>query len=144
MLEQTGPSHAPLFKVSVVVDGQQYVGTGKSKKLAKCNAAEAALRSFIQFPDNCKVISSNPSNNPKIDFTSDTFESGNKDAEIVEANNIKKNIVPKGPVMLLNELYPSSTYTCIENDGDIFARFKITVAIDGESFVGTGIVSVPV
>uniref|UniRef100_A0A182QTY8 A to I editase domain-containing protein n=1 Tax=Anopheles farauti TaxID=69004 RepID=A0A182QTY8_9DIPT len=48
---QTGPVHAPLFTISVVVDGQKFIGTGPSKKLARVAAAASALRSFIQFKD---------------------------------------------------------------------------------------------
>lgn len=68
------------------VDGQKYVGQGKSKKLARIDAASSALRDFIQFKDqqikngvigiNSRLssnslsgISSNLNNN--LDFTSD-------------------------------------------------------------------------
>lgn len=33
------------------VDGQKYIGQGKSKKLARIDAATSALRDFIQFKD---------------------------------------------------------------------------------------------
>lgn len=134
LLEQSGPSHAPIFTVAVNVNGQRYLGAGKSKKLAKCNAANAALRSFIQFPDNCKVIQNKTSNDATIDFTTDVFEPGKNHSETVP----KKNALPKGPVMLLNELYPSTKYECKENEGDVFSRFHITVNIGGECFIGTG------
>lgn len=35
----------------VQVDGQKYIGQGKSKKLARIDAATCALRDFIQFKD---------------------------------------------------------------------------------------------
>ncbi|KAL7030630.1 hypothetical protein ACKWTF_006732 [Chironomus riparius] len=37
--------------MSVLVDGQKYIGQGKSKKLARIDAATCALRDFIQFKD---------------------------------------------------------------------------------------------
>ncbi|KAL7030629.1 hypothetical protein ACKWTF_006732 [Chironomus riparius] len=48
---QEGPYHAPVFTMSVLVDGQKYIGQGKSKKLARIDAATCALRDFIQFKD---------------------------------------------------------------------------------------------
>ncbi|EEZ97464.2 double-stranded RNA-specific editase Adar [Tribolium castaneum] len=128
-IEQRGPSHAPLFKVAVEVDGQTYYGVGGSKKLAKCKAAEEALKSFIQFPNNTAyAVGGNGTN---VDFTSDAFEAEKKEGPT-------KKVATKGPVMLLNELYPNVVYTCVENDGSAYARFKMTVTIGDEKFIGTG------
>uniref|UniRef100_A0A1B0DNQ9 Uncharacterized protein n=1 Tax=Phlebotomus papatasi TaxID=29031 RepID=A0A1B0DNQ9_PHLPP len=66
---QTGPVHAPLFTISVEVDGQTYTGQGRSKKMARLAAAEAALRSFIQLKDGAILSPLKPTNN--VDFTSD-------------------------------------------------------------------------
>ncbi|XP_055551697.1 double-stranded RNA-specific editase Adar isoform X2 [Wyeomyia smithii] len=66
---QTGPVHAPLFSMSVVVDGQKFIGHGRSKKLARIEAAAAALRSFIQFKDGATLTPIKPLHN--VDFTSD-------------------------------------------------------------------------
>lgn len=138
-LEQTGPCHAPIFKISVEVDGQQYIGTGGSKKTAKCQAAELALKSFIQFPNNSRVISPNISLNSSLDFTSDSFEAaeeGDKQKNVTNGIDAKKTT--KGPVMLLNELYPNAKYECTTNESDVYSRFKITIKIDGDTFFGTG------
>lgn len=51
------------------VDGQKYNGQGRSKKIARIQAAQTALRSFIQFKDGAILSPSKPSNN--VDFTSD-------------------------------------------------------------------------
>ncbi|XP_021697921.1 double-stranded RNA-specific editase Adar isoform X4 [Aedes aegypti] len=69
MESQTGPVHAPLFTMSVVVDGQKFMGHGRSKKLARIEAAAAALRSFIQFKDGATLTPIKPLQN--VDFTSD-------------------------------------------------------------------------
>ncbi|XP_055587067.1 uncharacterized protein LOC129739612 isoform X3 [Uranotaenia lowii] len=66
---QSGPVHAPLFSMSVVVDGQKFIGHGRSKKLARIEAAAAALRSFIQFKDGATLTPIKPLHN--VDFTSD-------------------------------------------------------------------------
>ncbi|XP_037552315.1 double-stranded RNA-specific editase 1-like isoform X2 [Nematolebias whitei] len=51
LLSQTGPVHAPVFVMTVEVNGQLFNGSGPTKKKAKQNAAEKALRSFVQFPN---------------------------------------------------------------------------------------------
>ena len=43
-VSQEGPVHAPVFTVSVEINGTVFEGKGKNKKIAKHNAAEAALR----------------------------------------------------------------------------------------------------
>ncbi|MPC87934.1 Double-stranded RNA-specific editase 1 [Portunus trituberculatus] len=72
-----GPSHAPVFTVTVELNGQVYEGTGRSKKLAKHAAAEATLRSFLQFrnaSDAAEALGTNITS-PQ-DFTSDVSEAG--------------------------------------------------------------------
>lgn len=52
------------------VDGQKYIGQGRSKKIARIQAAEAALRSFIQFKDGT-TLSPIMNASTNLDFTSD-------------------------------------------------------------------------
>ncbi|RZC38737.1 double-stranded RNA-specific editase Adar [Asbolus verrucosus] len=132
LIEQTGPSHAPVFKVGVEVDGQTYYGVGGSKKVAKCRAAEEALKSFIQLPNNANMIYSTGADATNMDFTSDAFEGMHKHRTVV------KKSTAKGPVMLLNELYPKVVYECTENEGCAYSRFKITITLGDEKFFGTG------
>lgn len=59
------------------VDGEKYVGQGRSKKLARIQAAEAALRNFIQFKDGTAL--SPVKSTTSMDFTSDDhMDSGMK------------------------------------------------------------------
>lgn len=51
------------------VDGEKYIGQGRSKKLARIQAAEAALRNFIQFKDGMALSPVKSVNS--MDFTSD-------------------------------------------------------------------------
>lgn len=134
VIEQTGPSHNPMFKVSVAVDGQIYYGQGNSKKAAKCSAASEALKSFIQFPNNGTITSTNKVSNTKMDFTSDKIVNKKK---YFGAGTSKKGVA-KVPVMLLNELYPGAQYECSSDESDPYAKFKAIVTIENETFCGTG------
>ncbi|KAI4457446.1 eukaryote specific dsrna binding protein [Holotrichia oblita] len=137
LVDTQGPAHAPLFTISVIVDSQQYTGHGRTKKIAKCKAAEQALKSFIQFPDNCKVLPTSCTNNTKLDFTSDIFESTQNNTNNTNSKDSGKNSTSKHAVMLVNELYPQAKYHCTETS-DVFATFKITIEINGQTFIGTG------
>lgn len=57
------------------IDGQQVTGQGRTKKLAKHAAAEAALRSVIQVPEMHMMSIVNPlSQFANLDFTSDSMD----------------------------------------------------------------------
>lgn len=70
-----GPSHAPVFTVTVELNGQIFQGTGRSKKQAKHSAAEATLRSFLQFRNASDAAQALGLNSSGVqDFTSDVSE----------------------------------------------------------------------
>uniref|UniRef100_A0A672K5C8 Adenosine deaminase RNA specific B1 n=1 Tax=Sinocyclocheilus grahami TaxID=75366 RepID=A0A672K5C8_SINGR len=72
MLSQTGPVHAPVFVMTVEVNGQLFEGSGPTKKKAKLNAAEKALRSFVQFPNASEAhLAMGRTLTVNTDFTSD-------------------------------------------------------------------------
>ncbi|XP_075911150.1 double-stranded RNA-specific editase 1 isoform X2 [Petromyzon marinus] len=72
MVNQVGPVHAPVFIMAVEVNGQTFEGSGSTKKKAKLQAAEKALRSFVQFPNACEAHIAMGQNTAAItDFTSD-------------------------------------------------------------------------
>ncbi|XP_034021477.1 double-stranded RNA-specific editase 1-like isoform X1 [Thalassophryne amazonica] len=69
---QTGPVHAPIFVMTVEVNGQMFEGIGPTKKKAKLNAAEKALRSFVQFPNASEAhLAMGRTLTVNTDFTSD-------------------------------------------------------------------------
>ncbi|KAK8720690.1 hypothetical protein OTU49_013157 [Cherax quadricarinatus] len=77
MLGMEGPSHAPVFTVTVEISGQVFRGSGRSKKQAKHSAAEAALRSFLQFRNASDAAEALGINITAVqDFTSDVSEAG--------------------------------------------------------------------
>lgn len=72
LLSQTGPVHAPVFVMTVEVNGQLFEGSGPTKKKAKLNAAEKALRSFVQFPNASEAhLAMGRTLTVHTDFTSD-------------------------------------------------------------------------
>lgn len=143
---QTGPTHAPIFTIAVQIDGQTYEGQGRTKKMAKHAAAELALRNIVQFRNTPEVHQAINTCQPVVplepDFTSDVTE---RDNHLVNAfktltqepKNTNK-FLDKGPVALINELYPGVVYNCISDNGESYAKFTISVTINGETFEGTG------
>ncbi|KAG8559049.1 hypothetical protein GDO81_017227 [Engystomops pustulosus] len=72
LLSQSGPVHAPVFIMTVDVNGQAFEGSGPTKKKAKLHAAEKALRSFVQFPNASEAhIAMGRTLSINTDFTSD-------------------------------------------------------------------------
>ncbi|XP_047210712.1 double-stranded RNA-specific editase 1-like [Girardinichthys multiradiatus] len=72
LLSQSGPVHAPVFVMTVEVNGQLFEGSGPTKKKAKLNAAEKALRSFVQFPNASEAhMAMGRTLSVHTDFTSD-------------------------------------------------------------------------
>ncbi|CAC5410961.1 ADARB [Mytilus coruscus] len=165
-VSQTGLVHAPVFTMSVEVNGMAFEGSSTTKKAAKLIAAEKALKSFVQFPnasDAHKVLG------PQIqgtDFTSDVsidpqdtvffnnFEQANNQngtpvtTVAVTSNGAinaitKKSTVPinpdgKNPVMILNELRPGLKYEFVNEHGESHSKmFTMKVEVEKEVFEGT-------
>lgn len=146
VVSQTGPTHAPIFTIAVEIDGQTYEGQGRTKKMAKHAAAELALRNIVQFrntPEIHLAMNNCQTSSPlEPDFTSDVTE---KDNHLVNAfktltqePKAAGKFLDKGPVALINELYPGVIYKCISDSGESYAKFTISVTVDGETFEGTG------
>ncbi|XP_062604715.1 double-stranded RNA-specific editase 1-like isoform X2 [Saccostrea cucullata] len=165
---QSGPVHAPTFIMSVEVNGTKFEGQGQTKKAARLNAAEKALKSFVQFPNASeahKALGREVVNND-ADFTSDSaeasndilfnnFETGSEngasgDVLMKEKNGVnnlpkgRKSVVPsvpdgKNPVMILNELRPGLKYDFVKEHGESHAKhFVMSVVVDGVKFEGSG------
>ncbi|XP_070535459.1 double-stranded RNA-specific editase 1-like isoform X3 [Ptychodera flava] len=73
-VSQSGPVHAPTFVMSVEVNGQLFEGMGTTKKKAKLQAAEKALRSFVQFPNASEAHRAMGRQIVNSDFTSDAMD----------------------------------------------------------------------
>ncbi|XP_048368223.1 spermatid perinuclear RNA-binding protein isoform X3 [Sphaerodactylus townsendi] len=151
LLSQSGPVHAPVFTMSVDVDGTTYEASGPSKKTAKLHVAVKVLQA-MGYPTGFDVdlectssdeksdtegknetISSNSSNNTgnsTID-TSATLEVRTQ-GPILTASG-------KNPVMELNEKRRGLKYELIsETGGSHDKRFVMEVEVDGQKFRGAG------
>ncbi|XP_042858239.1 double-stranded RNA-specific editase Adar-like isoform X3 [Penaeus japonicus] len=153
-----GPSHAPVFTVSVELNGQIFQGTGRSKKQAKHSAAEATLRSFLQFRNASDAAQALGLNSSGVqDFTSDVSEetipaaAGSRTVPVAEASSPTPASTPtasaspgpsqtsKNPIMLLNELRQGVEYQLKQESGEPHAKtFTFQVTVDGQVFEGTG------
>ncbi|XP_025050011.1 spermatid perinuclear RNA-binding protein isoform X7 [Alligator sinensis] len=152
LLSQSGPVHAPVFTMSVDVDGTTYEASGPSKKTAKLHVAVKVLQamgyptgfdadiecmSSDEKSDNegknetVSSISSNNTGNPTVD-TSTTLEQVRTQGPILTASG-------KNPVMELNEKRRGLKYELIsETGGSHDKRFVMEVEVDGQKFRGAG------
>lgn len=155
---QEGPAHQPSFVVSVEVDGQRFTGRGQSKQLAKHAAAQAALKSFVQFrnvpeaywamsrtmvqsgdftsddveqDDSSGIFSGFTAENPIEEFHRDQLKrfSGGKDGDAEKkASKAAEEADKKNPVMLLNELQPGLEYTLVSENAAVPTQ-RFTMAV---------------
>ncbi|KAG5873110.1 hypothetical protein JTB14_030041 [Gonioctena quinquepunctata] len=132
IIDKSGPSHNPTFKVCVEVDGQNYYGNGKSKKSAKTVVASEALKSF-KIPTNGMIFSTNTISASKLDSKRDRAIVKNKGGNKQSSNNQNA----KGHRMLPNELYLNADSTCSFKEKYPYARFKTNI-IHGKYFKETG------
>ncbi|XP_060040483.1 double-stranded RNA-specific editase 1 isoform X5 [Erinaceus europaeus] len=149
---QSGPVHAPRFVMAVEVNGQVFEGAGPTKKKAKLQAAESALRSFVQLPD---AAGAPPALGP-ADFTSDLpdppalfngFEAPGPAPGSPPRPPSDPGPPPpapaappgRNPVMILNELRPGLKYDFLSESGESHAKnFVMSVVVDGRLFEGSG------
>ncbi|XP_035197391.1 spermatid perinuclear RNA-binding protein isoform X1 [Oxyura jamaicensis] len=151
LLSQSGPVHAPVFTMSVDVDGTTYEASGPSKKTAKLHVAVKVLQA-MGYPTGfdadveCvssdeksdtegknETVSSNSSNNTgnSTSDTSTTLEVRTQ-GPILTASG-------KNPVMELNEKRRGLKYELIsETGGSHDKRFVMEVEVDGQKFRGAG------
>ncbi|XP_062845373.1 double-stranded RNA-specific editase 1a [Trichomycterus rosablanca] len=162
LLSQSGPVHAPVFSMSVEVNGQRFEGIGPTKKKAKLNAAEMALRSFVQFPNASEAhVAMGRTLSTDTDFTSDQadfpdvlfngFETPRCPSTNGQRRPPNEPLMPvlvsqqshmshgKNAVMILNELRPGLKYEFVAETGESHAKnFVMSVTVDSQVFQGSG------
>ncbi|XP_065353126.1 double-stranded RNA-specific editase Adar isoform X2 [Cloeon dipterum] len=98
LVSQEGPTHSPLFTMSIEVNDQKFLGSGRSKRLAKQAVAEKALQSFLQFKNEADARQAMgrqlTAKQLDIDFTSDISEF---DMTLFDLNAVRKQPEAKIP-----------------------------------------------
>ncbi|EQB78347.1 interleukin enhancer binding factor 3 isoform a isoform 2-like protein [Camelus ferus] len=150
LVSQTGPVHAPIFTMSVEVDGNSFEASGPSKKTAKLHVAVKVLqdmglptgaegRDSSKGEDSAEETEAKPAvvapppvveavSTPSAAFPSDPTAEG----PILTKHG-------KNPVMELNEKRRGLKYELIsETGGSHDKRFVMEVEVDGQKFQGAG------
>ncbi|KAA8592433.1 hypothetical protein FQN60_017888 [Etheostoma spectabile] len=129
LLSQSGPVHAPVFTMSVEIQGTTYQATGNSKRTAKLQVALKALQAlgFVLGGDG-DVDSLSADEKSDGEGKNDRIAPG----PILTAGG-------KNPVMELNEKRRGLKYELISESGSSYdKRFIIEVEVDKQVFRGTG------
>ena len=165
MESQTGPVHAPVFTMSVTVNGEKYSGTGHNKQVAKQAAAKTALRgSFVQFRNSSQTQQAmGGSQLTSQDFSeiadigtmhdfSDFLNSvpvgaghpaaSNGDAVHRSSSDSENGVIiysTKNPKVVLHQRRPESKYELLSESGSGHDKvFTMSVVVDEEKFEGCG------
>ncbi|XP_063752750.1 spermatid perinuclear RNA-binding protein-like isoform X2 [Eleginops maclovinus] len=148
LLSQSGPVHAPVFTMSVDIQGTTYQATGNSKRTTKLQVALKALQAlgFVLGGDgDVDSLSADEKSDGegKIDRMSTTSSS----TSITSSTDTQESRAPgpiltaggKNPVMELNEKRRGLKYELISESGSSYdKRFIIEVEVDKQVFRGTG------
>ncbi|XP_015222129.2 spermatid perinuclear RNA-binding protein isoform X4 [Lepisosteus oculatus] len=151
LLSQSGPVHAPVFTMSVDVDGTVYEASGSSKKTAKLHVAVKVLQA-MGYPTGFDTDLDSMSADEKSDGegkmeTASTNSSNNTTSSTTDGSNTLEvrtqgpilTASGKNPVMELNEKRRGLKYELIsESGGSHDKRFVMEVEVDGQKFRGAG------
>ncbi|XP_073730139.1 spermatid perinuclear RNA-binding protein isoform X1 [Misgurnus anguillicaudatus] len=148
LLSQSGPVHAPVFTMSVDVDGTVYEASGSSKKTAKLHVAVKVLQA-MGYPTGFDTDLDSMSADEKSDGEGKeaTTHSSNNTSHSSDSSNTLEvrtqgpilTASGKNPVMELNEKRRGLKYELIsESGGSHDKRFVMEVEVDGQKFRGAG------
>lgn len=151
LLSQSGPVHAPVFTMSVDVDGTIHEASGPSKKTAKLHVAVKVLQVMgypTGFDTDLECLSSDEkSDNEGKNETISTNSSNNTGSSSTDSSNTLEvrtqgpilTASGKNPVMELNEKRRGLKYELIsESGGSHDKRFVMEVEVDAQKFRGAG------
>ncbi|XP_077202231.1 interleukin enhancer-binding factor 3 isoform X1 [Paroedura picta] len=152
LLSQTGPVHAPIFTMSVEVDGATYQASGPSKKTAKLHVAVKVLQDMglptgVEGRERGDESAEETDQKPVAVATPPVVEtvctpsaaSPSEQTENVKQQGPILTKHGKNPVMELNEKRRGLKYELIsETGGSHDKRFVMEVEVDGQKFQGAG------
>ncbi|XP_077377834.1 spermatid perinuclear RNA-binding protein-like isoform X2 [Festucalex cinctus] len=141
LLSQSGPVHAPVFSMSVEVQGSVYQASGSSKRNAKMKLALKALQALGYGLNNSgdagsmgphdKSVSNRKNNGVSNNSSTDSQEHRAPDP-ILQAGG-------KNPIVELNEKRQGLKYELVAEDvASDLKRFVIQVKVDKKVFQGAG------
>uniref|UniRef100_A0A3P8U200 Uncharacterized protein n=1 Tax=Amphiprion percula TaxID=161767 RepID=A0A3P8U200_AMPPE len=149
LLSQSGPVHAPVFTMSVEIQGTSYQATGNSKRTAKLQVALKALQAlgFVLGSGDGDVDSLSADEKSDGEGKNDRMSSSSSSTSITSSTDAPESRAPgpiltaggKNPVMELNEKRRGLKYELISESGSSYdKRFIIEVEVDKQVFRGTG------
>ncbi|XP_047236263.1 spermatid perinuclear RNA-binding protein-like [Girardinichthys multiradiatus] len=148
LLCQSGPVHAPVFTMSVEIQGTTYQATGNSKRTAKLQVALKALQAlgFVLRSDG-DLDSLSADEKSDGEGKNDRVSTNSSSTSITSSTEAQESRAPgpiltaggKNPVMELNEKRRGLKYDLISESGSSYdKRFIIEVVVDKQVFRGTG------
>ncbi|XP_059193071.1 spermatid perinuclear RNA-binding protein-like [Centropristis striata] len=148
LLSQSGPVHAPVFTMSVEIQGTTYQATGNSKRTAKLQVALKALQAlgFVLGGDG-DMDSLSADEKSDGEGKNDRMSTSSSSTSITSSTDTQESRAPgpiltaggKNPVMELNEKRRGLKYELISESGSSYdKRFIIEVEVDKQVFRGTG------
>ncbi|XP_028271095.1 spermatid perinuclear RNA-binding protein-like [Parambassis ranga] len=148
LLSQSGPVHAPVFTMSVEVQGTAYQATGNSKRTAKLQVALKALQALgYVIASDGDVDSLSADEKSDGEGKNDRMSTSSSSTSITSSTDTQESRAPgpiltaggKNPVMELNEKRRGLKYELISESGSSYEkRFIIEVEVDKQVFRGTG------
>ncbi|XP_034168403.1 spermatid perinuclear RNA-binding protein isoform X2 [Pangasianodon hypophthalmus] len=149
LLSQSGPVHAPVFTMSVDVDGTIYEASGSSKKTAKLHVAVKVLQAMgypTGFDTDLDSMSADEKSDSEGKSETSTHSSNNTSHSTDNSSTLEVRTQGpiltasgKNPVMELNEKRRGLKYELIsESGGSHDKRFVMEVEVDGQKFRGAG------
>ncbi|XP_061554755.1 spermatid perinuclear RNA-binding protein isoform X2 [Phycodurus eques] len=149
LLSQSGPVHAPVFTMSVDLDGTIYEASGSSKKTAKLHVAVKVLQAMgypTGFDSDLDPMSSDEKSDSEGKSETSSHTSNNVTHSSDSSNTLEVRTQGpiltasgKNPVMELNEKRRGLKYELIsESGGSHDKRFVMEVEVDGQKFRGAG------
>uniref|UniRef100_A0A674N675 Spermatid perinuclear RNA-binding protein n=1 Tax=Takifugu rubripes TaxID=31033 RepID=A0A674N675_TAKRU len=149
LLSQSGPVHAPVFTMSVDLDGTVYEASGSSKKTAKLHVAVKVLQAMgypTGFDSDLDPMSSDEKSDGEGKSETSSHTSNNPTHSSDSSNTLEVRTQGpiltasgKNPVMELNEKRRGLKYDLIsESGGSHDKRFVMEVEVDGQKFRGAG------